>query len=110
MRANRRKSWHNVWLMVFIVAGVLSIGLIAAPRRPVVFWRGLAWVEVADTAPEREKGLMNRASLPPSQGMLFVFEQNCTPAFWMKDTQIRLSIAFLSEDKKIVDIQTMEPL
>ncbi len=67
-------------------------------------------VEVADTPEERGVGLMNRESLAEEQGMLFVFEQEVQAAFWMKDTKIPLSIAFVEGEGEIVDMQDMEPL
>lgn len=64
-------------------------------------------VEIADTPESREVGLMNRPSLPDDAGMLFVFESTSLWAFWMKDTLIPLSIAFIDDQWKIVDIQDM---
>jgi hypothetical protein len=66
-------------------------------------------VETADSPEERSRGLMSRESLPENQGMLFVFEQDGQHAFWMKDTLIPLSIAFIEGEGEIVDIQDMEP-
>ena len=66
-------------------------------------------VEVADTAEERGKGLMARDNLPEDQGMLFVFEAEGQYGFWMKDTLVPLSIAFIGADGAIVDIQDMQP-
>ena len=68
------------------------------------------WVEVADRPEERRRGLMFREVLPTDEGMLFVFEREEPLSFWMKDTVIPLSIAFISGDGEIVDIQDMEPL
>lgn len=67
-------------------------------------------LEVARTSAERAKGLMDRSSLASDQGMLFVFERPAQGAFWMKNTYIPLSIAFVSQDGVILDIQDMEPL
>lgn len=67
------------------------------------------FVELANTSEQRRKGLMNRDSLCEECGMLFVYEQNTTGGFWMKDTTIPLSIAFISENGTIIDIQQMEP-
>lgn len=64
-------------------------------------------VEIADTPESREVGLMNRPSLPDDAGMLFVFEKTSIWAFWMKDTLIPLSVAFIDDQWKIVDIQDM---
>ena len=66
-------------------------------------------VEVADDAQERAIGLMSRESLPEDQGMLFVFEAEGQHGFWMKDTLIPLSIAFIEGEGKIIDIQDMQP-
>ncbi len=65
-------------------------------------------VEIADTEPLRETGLMNRPSLPDDQGMAFLWENDVTEAFWMKDTLIPLSIAFIAADGTVVDIQEMQ--
>ncbi len=66
-------------------------------------------VEVARTEGEKAKGLMFREKLGKNEGMLFVFEREETLSFWMKNTRIPLSIAFIAKDGKIVDIQDMEP-
>jgi uncharacterized membrane protein (UPF0127 family) len=66
-------------------------------------------VEVADTPQQRMVGLMGRTRLEGDTGMLFVFEQKATHCFWMKNTLIPLSIAFLADDGTIVDIQDMQP-
>ena len=66
-------------------------------------------VEIADSPSERERGLMNRKSLPEDAGMLFVYESDTTGGFWMKDTLIPLSIAFYDANGKIVRILDMEP-
>ena len=67
-------------------------------------------VEVADTEPSRELGLMFRPSMPPDEGMLFVFEGDTTSAFWMENTILPLSIAFIDASGKILDIHDMQPL
>jgi len=66
-------------------------------------------VEVADTPEARGLGLMCRTSLPEGAGMLFVFEESRPWAFWMKNTLIPLSIAFIDSAWRIVDIQDMNP-
>ena len=67
------------------------------------------WVEVAATPAERQRGLMYRESLGENEGMLFVFEREQYLSFWMKDTGIPLSIAFLDKNGKVTDIIDMEP-
>jgi hypothetical protein len=67
-------------------------------------------VELARTAGERSRGLMFREELAEDGGMLFVFPEDTEAGFWMRDTLIPLSIAFIAADGTIVDIQDMEPL
>ena len=64
--------------------------------------------EVADTPQAREVGLMNRSSMPVNSGMLFIFEQKAGHCFWMNNTKIPLSIAFIADDGKIVNIEEMQ--
>jgi uncharacterized membrane protein (UPF0127 family) len=66
-------------------------------------------VEVARTPAARRKGLMYRESLGENEGMLFVFEDDRVLTFWMKNTGIPLSIAFLEKNGKVTDIFDMEP-
>ena len=62
-------------------------------------------VEVADSAPERERGLMFRESMKPDHGMLFVFEQERDVGFWMKNTPMPLDLVFISADGTIKAIK-----
>jgi len=66
-------------------------------------------VEIARTDEERSKGLMYRKDLPDGQGMLFIFERDQQLSFWMKNTIIPLSIAFIASNGHIVDIKDMRP-
>lgn len=67
-------------------------------------------VEVAAKPEERTQGLMNRKHLPDSEGMLFIFEKEDYHSFWMKNTLIPLSIAFIDKEGRIVSITDMKPL
>jgi uncharacterized membrane protein (UPF0127 family) len=67
-------------------------------------------VEIADTDAERQTGLMGRTALAEDAGMLFVFDQEQPLSFWMRDTLIPLSIAYIDAGGTIVDIQDMQPL
>ncbi|WP_110686115.1 DUF192 domain-containing protein [Salinicola aestuarinus] len=68
-------------------------------------------VEVVDTPAGRAQGLMERDSLPPKAGMLFLYahEQSGANAFWMYRTRIPLDIAFLGGDGEIRALETMSP-
>lgn len=65
--------------------------------------------EVAQSPGQRSIGLMNRPSMGANEGMLFVFEQPAQQCFWMKNTLLPLSIAFLAEDGTVVNIEDMKP-
>lgn len=67
-------------------------------------------VRVSETRQELERGLMFIESLPPDEGMLFVFEREKILHFWMKNTPLPLSVAFIDRTGRIVQIERMEPL
>ena len=67
-------------------------------------------VQVAANDMSRQIGLMNRASMPEHEGMLFVFEQPAVQCFWMKNTLIPLTAAFVADDGSIVNRADMQPL
>jgi len=66
-------------------------------------------VEVARTEAQREHGLMGRKDLGPRDGMIFVFDRDEHLAFWMKNTPTPLSIAFVSAEGRILQIEDMQP-
>lgn len=66
-------------------------------------------LEVADDPDSRRQGLMFRDSLLPDHGMFFVFPHEAIYPFWMKDTRIPLSIAFINSRGEIVGISQMQP-
>ncbi len=67
-------------------------------------------VEIADSPAEQQRGLMDRTALGKNRGMLFVFEGEQTLSFWMKNTLIPLSIAYIDSEGRIVDLQEMKAL
>jgi len=80
------------------------------PKIPLYINEKEIWVEVAKTSAERAKGLMGRKHLGQEEGMFFIFETEDYHAFWMKDTLIPLSIAFIDKSGRIVEIADMKPL
>ena len=67
-------------------------------------------VELAITDAQRAQGLMHRTELNDGEGMLFIFDRDQILSFWMKDTLIPLSIAYIASDGRIVEIFDLEPL
>lgn len=65
--------------------------------------------QVAQTPDERQIGLMYRDKMPPQEGMLFVFEQADTQCFWMKNTLLPLTAAFVADNGRIVNLVDMKP-
>jgi uncharacterized protein len=69
----------------------------------------IAKVEIAADDASRIRGLMYRESLPPDTGMLFIFPDEAVRNFWMKNTSVPLSIAYISGQGTIVNIKDMTP-
>jgi uncharacterized membrane protein (UPF0127 family) len=67
-------------------------------------------VEYAMTEEQRHRGLMFRERLGEEWGMLFIWPEEQSLSFWMKDTRVPLSIAFIGSDRVVRDIQDMEPM
>lgn len=65
--------------------------------------------QVAASPQERQTGLMHRKEMPAHEGMLFVFEQPATQCFWMKNTLLPLTAAFVDDDGTIVNLANMQP-
>ena len=69
----------------------------------------LIQAELAQSPDERSIGLMFRQTMGTNEGMLFAFEQPGTQCFWMKNTLLPLSAAFVADDGSIVNIEDMKP-
>jgi uncharacterized membrane protein (UPF0127 family) len=69
----------------------------------------IVMAEIALTQAQREQGLMHRRELKDGEGMLFVFQSDQVLSFWMKNTLVPLSIAYISHDGRILEIYDMEP-
>lgn len=102
--------------MAALLAGLLTAALAQAAatfkRGMLVITQGSARttleIEVADTDASRTQGLMNRTQLPENAGMLFVFESTGVWSFWMKNTLIPLTVAFIDEQWQVVDLIDMD--
>lgn len=109
----------NFRFALFFLAGSLFVYCNAEeqslPVRKLVIERNegnpvAVQVEVARTDSEKAQGLMFRKELKDGKGMLFVFENEEYLSFWMKNTYIPLSIAFISSGGRITEIRDMDPL
>ena len=80
------------------------------PRTSITAGMYLIDAQVAMTPREREIGLMFRKEMPVHEGMLFVFEQPATQCFWMKNTILPLTAAFVADDGTIVNLADMKPM
>ena len=97
-------------LCLFALAMPLSAAPAELPSRTLTIRDQKLVVEVASTPETRATGLMNRFSLRQDHGMLFVFEAPQPLAFYMKNTYVPLSIAFVDSRGKILNIEDMRPL
>jgi len=110
-----RRAW-NVWdssLKWIILVSFLWVPFVYSqtlPKIPIYLNDKEIWVEIVRTPEERARGLMGRKHLAEDEGMLFIFEKEDYHSFWMKDTLLPLSIAFIDRGGKILKIADMEPL
>jgi len=65
--------------------------------------------EVAATNAERQQGLMFREKMGANEGMVFIFDAPADVCMWMKNTLLSLSVAFIDENGKIINIEDMQP-
>lgn len=98
-------------LVLAAAAGVAAAApvVVELPTVTLTIGKQKLVAEVAATPEQRTVGLMYRFSLRPDHGMIFVFERAEPQAFWMKNTFIPLSIAFIGSDSRIVNIADMAP-
>lgn len=103
-------------LALFLCALLVPAALLAQqapqpPLRTVKLTTGIHVItaEVAATPQTRMIGLMMREALKPNHGMVFVFEDKSQHCFWMRNTLLPLSIAFIDDDGTIVNIADMAP-
>jgi hypothetical protein len=99
-----------VWLWTAWLAPVQAQPQTQLPRVTLTAGLYLIQAQVATTHEQRAIGLMFRRDMPANEGMLFVFEQPQVQCFWMKNTLLPLTAAFLDDDGTIVNLADMQPL
>ena len=102
------------FLICMCAAGMLAgpVHAAAAKELPTValtIGKHKLTAEVAMTSEQQATGLMNRFSLKPDTGMLFPSERPEVRSFWMHNTYVALSIAFIGADGRILNIEDMQP-
>lgn len=95
------------WLLTVLFAAAACTEKL--PERTIAVHGTPLTLEIAVSQAARHCGLSGRTSLPPDRGMLFVLPCSMPVAFWMSETALHLSIAFLDEQGRIVSIQAMTP-
>jgi uncharacterized membrane protein (UPF0127 family) len=108
-----RSSLRRLAALALAAAGVAALAQTEPqPKLPTVtLTAGMHAIqaEVAQTDEQRQMGLMLRKEMAAHEGMLFVFDEPAVHCFWMKNTLLPLSIAFLADDGTIVNIADMPP-
>lgn len=99
-----------------LLASLALVGPVSAQSQPQVLptiqlQAGIHVIRamVADDDQERATGLMFRTEMGPNEGMLFVFDEPGMRCFWMRNTPLPLSAAFIGDDGKVVNIEDMKP-
>ena len=102
------RAFRLIWLSLMLLAAPNGRAA-ELPTRTLTIGKDKLIVEVVVTPEQRATGLMNRFSLAPDHGMLFVFDRPQPLGFWMKNTYIPLSIAFVDANGVILNIEDMKP-
>ncbi len=105
---NHRK-WAWIWGWLCSLAWAEGQPQLQLPRIQLQAGMHQMQVQVAATPDQRAIGLMHRAEMPQAEGMLFAFEQASQQCFWMKNTLLPLTAAFIADDGTIVNLADMKP-
>jgi uncharacterized protein len=114
MKAMARIVWQtSMTLLMLGLAGALPAAAQDGPQRlpTVTLGAGILNIkaELAQTPQQQQIGLMHRTSMGANEGMLFAFERPGQQCFWMKNTLLPLSIAFVADDGTVVNVDEMKP-
>lgn len=104
-----RPVFYLLLPLLLLSFGIQAQAQPSLPTLSLQINESIAQAEVADTESTRAQGLMYRQYLAPNSGMLFVFDYPMPACFWMKNTPLPLSIAFITEAGTITNIETMHP-
>ena len=99
-----------VSLFLSLQVGAQGMPQLQLPKVSLSAGMHLIQAQLAQDFEQRQIGLMWRKEMPQNEGMLFVFEQAAVQCFWMRNTLIPLSTAFVADDGTIVNLAEMKPL
>ena len=111
-QTRQRFDWLRPVLLVLAVWQACSASAqpqMNLPRLQISAGMHLIDAQVASSFDQRATGLMHRQEMPQHEGMLFVFEQPAQQCFWMKNTLIPLTAAFVADNGRIVNLVDMQP-
>jgi uncharacterized membrane protein (UPF0127 family) len=112
------QSLHWARFCGFLISAIAVVPLLATAQpgpqldlRRTKLSAGMHLIDaqVAQTPEQRQVGLMMRKDMPQQEGMIFIFEQATRQCFWMKNTLLPLTAAFVAEDGRIVNLADMKP-
>jgi len=109
--SRRRGVLFAICYLLFVICSCKALDRLEK-RELVIEGKGgsvTVMAELALTPAQREQGLMYRKELKDGEGMLFVFQNDQVLSFWMKNTLVPLSIAYISHDGRILEIYDMQP-
>ncbi|MBA4212458.1 MAG: hypothetical protein C0449_05155 [Polaromonas sp.] len=98
-----------LWVLFASTAWSQESPQLQLPRVTLSAGMHLINAQVAATPQQRAVGLMFRKEMPVNEGMLFAFEQASEQCFWMKNTLLPLTAAFVADDGTIVNLADMQP-
>lgn len=103
--------WLKTLLLILSLV-IVSPGRAQQPQLPMIeIFAGMHRIEaeVAATPESRQVGMMMRTVMAPQRGMLFVFTETVSQCMWMRNTLLPLSVAFLDEKGRIINVEDMQP-
>ncbi|UYZ84490.1 DUF192 domain-containing protein [Entomomonas sp. E2T0] len=102
------------YLLIIVLGNISQI--VVADNKQLTFDKHLLTIngvqlqaELAVTDKQRQQGLMFRKSLEAGQGMLFYLDEDSMPCFWMKNTYVPLSLAFIDKHYRVLQIEQLQP-
>ncbi len=109
MNAYRYPALLLSTLLATLLISAPAVAQQKLPATTLTIGMHLVKAEMAVNDEERSVGLMFRREMGPNEGMVFRFPNPKQVCMWMKNTLLPLSVAFVDEDGKIINIEDMQP-